>query len=203
MRIFEQECAETIISTQKEVQSQNIDAMLSEEVQSHQAGGSRKESSKLASRDFLAQKSQTSQVKAIKYVTNQLLDKDGQLLIEHQTAKSRTNPPSNAIQIVPKAEGSALYSVQSPHETGTSRHTVATGGGQNNHQAVGSKNGGIESSTFSQGSSQQRGATAPQHWLAKHQQVAGRNGGGGPIVTKPKQLFVKQMNSPTSHSNQL
>lgn len=30
VRIFEQECAETIISTQKEVQSQNIDAMLSE-----------------------------------------------------------------------------------------------------------------------------------------------------------------------------
>jgi len=37
----------------------------------------------------------------MKYVTNQLLDKDGQLLSEHQTAKSR-HPTNNTIQIVQK-----------------------------------------------------------------------------------------------------
>ena len=58
-----------------------------------------------------------------------------------------------------------MYSVQSPHETGTSRYSIGTGAGQN--QAVGSKKIGIDTSTFSQASSQ-RGAVAPQHWLAKH-----------------------------------
>ena len=40
-----------------------------------------------------------SQIRTMKYVTNQLLDKDGQLLTEHQTAKSR-HPTNNTIQIV-------------------------------------------------------------------------------------------------------
>lgn len=60
--------------------------MLSEEGQSgNQEGGApgRRDSSKFASRNVLAQLSQTSQVKTMKYVTNQLLDKDGQLLTEH------------------------------------------------------------------------------------------------------------------------
>ena len=59
--------------------------MLSEEVQSNQEGGAhgRRDSSKFSSRNVLAQLSQTNQVKTMKYVTNQLLDKDGQLLTEH------------------------------------------------------------------------------------------------------------------------
>ena len=59
--------------------------MLSEEVQSNQEGEipSRRDSSKFSSRNVLAQLSQTNQVKTMKYVTNQLLDKDGQLLTEH------------------------------------------------------------------------------------------------------------------------
>ena len=60
--------------------------MLSEEGQSIQEGRGapgRRDSSNFASRNVLAQLSQTSQVKTMKYVTNQLLDKDGQLLTEH------------------------------------------------------------------------------------------------------------------------
>ena len=59
--------------------------MLSEEGQSNQEGGApgRRDSFKFASRNVLAQLSQPNQVKTMKYVTNQLLDKDGQLLTEH------------------------------------------------------------------------------------------------------------------------
>ena len=40
-----------------------------------------------------------SQIKTFKYIKNQLLDRDGQLLGEHRTAKSR-HPTQNTIQIV-------------------------------------------------------------------------------------------------------
>ena len=61
--------------------------MLSEEIQNNPAGAGagagKKDSSKVSSRNVLAQLSQQNKVKTMKYVTNQLLDKDGQLLTEH------------------------------------------------------------------------------------------------------------------------
>lgn len=66
MRIFEQECMQAVIETQKEVQSQNIDALVEDEPMRNSIG-------------IRA----AHEVKTIKYVTNQLLDKSGMLLKEH------------------------------------------------------------------------------------------------------------------------
>ena len=68
-RIFEEQCVQTLISLHKEVQSQNIDSMVHQERQS-----------RLSARN---QALSPCEIKPVKYVTNQLLDKDGQLLTEH------------------------------------------------------------------------------------------------------------------------
>ena len=70
------------------MQSQNIDAMLSEELgdttrNHHRQGANDFTSLATRNQQLPPQLSRSSQVKTMKYVTNQLLDKDGQLLTEH------------------------------------------------------------------------------------------------------------------------
>ena len=74
-RIFEQECIHTIILTQKEVQSRNIDFLV-------QQGAGDEEISEEAI--HVAKVDRQAEFKTLKYVTNQLLDKHGNLLNEHQ-----------------------------------------------------------------------------------------------------------------------
>ena len=79
LRIFEQECIQTVIETQKEVQNQNIDLLVTQEKMTGRGSPRTTSLPTIYGRN----------PQQIKYVENQLLDKTGALLEEHCIGKAQ------------------------------------------------------------------------------------------------------------------